>query len=101
MAKRRTPTPGQLEAAIEGARDMPEASKGAGRIVGPGESSIYPTAIDPSGETGGPRGSDYPPSRTSDGLLTPDDDPRGVDPDEAIKRETALFEPGTGRKAKR
>jgi hypothetical protein len=100
MAKRRTPTPGQLEAAIEGAKNMPEVSKGAGRIVGPGESSLYPTASDPSRETGGPRGSGYPPSRTS-GLLMPDGDPRGIDPDEAIKRETALFEPGTGRKARR
>ncbi len=66
---------------------MPEVSKGAGRVVGPGESSIDPTSIDPSRETGGP--------------LIPDGDARGIEPDEALKRETALFEPGTGRKARR
>jgi hypothetical protein len=87
MAKRRTPTPGQLEAAIEGARNMPEVSKGAGRVAGPGETSIYPTDMDPSRETGD--------------LLTLDDNPRAVEPDEALKRESALFEPGTGRKARR
>jgi hypothetical protein len=100
MTKRKTPTLRQLEAAIEGAKDMPEASRGAGRVVGPGESRLFPSSIDPSRETGGPRGSGYPPSRTSGGLLNPDDDPRGVEPDEAIKRETAVFIPGThGRKS--
>ena len=96
MSKRKGPTPGQLDAAIEGARDMPEASKGAGRVIRPGESQI-----DPSRETGGPRGSGYPPSRTSGGLLDPDGDPYGVEPDEAIKRDTAVFIPGTGRKPER
>jgi hypothetical protein len=92
--KRRTPTEGQLDAAIEGARDMPEASRGPGRVVGPGESPI-----DPSQETGGPRGSGYPPSRTTGGRLDPEGDPHGVEPDEAIKRDTAVFIPGThGRK---
>jgi hypothetical protein len=30
--------------------------------------------------------------------LDPDGDPHGVDPDEVIKRETAVFIPGTGKK---
>jgi len=71
---------------------MPEAPRGAGRVRGPGESQI-----DPSRETGGPRGSGYPPSRTSGGPLDPD----GVEPDEAIKRDTAVFIPGTGKKPER
>ena len=77
---------------------MPGASRGAGRVVGPGEDPLKPADIDPSRETGGPRGSGYPPSRTSGGLLNEDDDVRAIEPDEAIKRETAIFEPGTGRK---
>jgi hypothetical protein len=78
MSKRKGPTPGQLDAAIEGARDMPEAPKGAGRVIGPGESQI------------------------DRGLLNSDGDPYGVEPDEAIKeaikRDTAVFIPGTGKK---
>jgi hypothetical protein len=97
MTKRKTPTLRQLEAAIEGAKNMPEVSRGAGKVVGPGEKPLFPSSIDPSRETGGPRGSGYPPSRTSGRLLNPDDE-RGVEPDEAIKRETAVFIPGTGRK---
>lgn len=46
---------------------MPEASRGAGRAVGPGESPINPAE-----EAGGP-----------------------ADPDEVVKRETAVFVPGT------
>lgn len=67
MTTRRGPTEEQLAAAIEGARDMPEASRGAGRAVGPGESPINPAE-----EAGGP-----------------------ADPDEVVKRETAVFVPGT------
>lgn len=88
MEKRRELTDAQLNAAIEGARDMPEVARGAGRVVGPGE-----TPINPAEETGGPRGSGYPPSRTTGGRLDPDKEP--VEPDEAIKRETAVFLPGT------
>ena len=69
MATRQGPTEEQLAAAIEGARHMPEASRGAGRVVGPGESP------------------------TTGGQLQPDKEP--VEPDEAIKRETAVFVPGT------
>jgi hypothetical protein len=90
--ERKDPTPAQLDAAIEGARDMPEVTDWKGR-VGPGV-----TPDDPSRETGGPRGSGYPPSRTTGGRLDPDGDPRGVEPDEVIKRETAVFQPGTQRK---
>lgn len=94
MPKHGGPTRAQIDAAIEGAKDMPEARPGGGRVVGPGDSPI-----DPSRETGGPRGSGYPPSRTTGGRLDPDGDPYGVEPDEFIKRETAVFEPGThGRK---
>jgi hypothetical protein len=88
MTQRRGPTDEQLAAAIEGARDMPEANRGAGRVIGPGDS-----LANPAEETGGPRGSGYPPSRTTGGRLDPDKDP--VEPDEAIKRETAVFIPGT------
>jgi len=59
------------------------------------------TPHDPSAETGGPRGAGTSISRTSGGLLHADDDPRGVEPDEAIKRDTAVFEPGTWRKPSR
>ncbi len=53
----------------------------------------------PNQETGGPRGVGYPPSRTSGGRLNPDTDgPYGVEPDEAVKRDTAVFEPGTQKK---
>ena len=68
MATRRGPTEEQLAAAIEGARDMPEASRGAGRVVGTSEA-----AVDPADETDGP----------------------AVEPDEAIKHDTAVFIPGT------
>jgi glycosyltransferase involved in cell wall biosynthesis len=99
MRKRRTPTPGQLEAAIQGAREMPEAGRSAARVAGAGEDPLYPSGIDSSRENGGPRGSGYPPSRTSGGLPGPDDDLRGVEPEEAIKRDTAVFIPGTQRKS--
>ncbi len=88
MTTKRGPTEEQLAAAIEGARDMPEASRGAGRVVGPGESPSNPAE-----ETGGPRGSGYPPSRPTGGRLDPDKEP--VEPDDAVKRETAVFVPGT------
>jgi hypothetical protein len=71
MATRQGPTDEQLAAAIEGARDMPEASRSAGRATG-GESPIG------SGEPTGP-----------------------VRPDEAVKRETAVFLPGTHGKKPR
>jgi len=64
MATRQGPTEEQLAAAIEGARDMPEASRGAGRVLDPGESPVNP-------------------------------DKEPVEPDEAIKRDTAVFLPGT------
>lgn len=88
MATRNGPTDEQLAAAIEGARNMPEAARGAGRVVGPGESTN-----NPSEEAGGPRGSGYPSSRTTGGRLDPDRE--RVEPDEAIKRDTAVFLPGT------
>jgi hypothetical protein len=116
----RHPTDGQLEAAVEGAREMVESNRHSDESFGPtdrgggggaqgaggtaqggGNSTAGPSdhPVDPSVETGGPRGAGYPPSRTSGGRLDPDGDPRGVEPDEAIKRETAVFEPGThGRK---
>ena len=71
MTTRRGPTDEQLAAAIEGARNMPEANRGAGRVVGTSESPANPAE-----ETG-----------------DPDKDP--VEPDEAIKRETAVFIPGS------
>ena len=114
------PTGGQLDAAIEGARDMVEANRHADEMRGPtdrgggggssgsggtvqgGSNSTAGPADEPTNavqETGGPRGAGYPPSRTSGGRLNPDGDPRGVEPDEAIKRDTAVFQPGThGRK---
>jgi hypothetical protein len=116
---RNGPTGSQLDAAIEGARDMVESNRhpeethgptdrgGGGGVQGAGgtaQGGSNSTAgsddpVDPSVETGGPRGAGYPPSRTSGGRLDPDGDPHGVEPDEAIKRETAVFEPGThGRK---
>ena len=67
MTPRRGPTDEQLAAAIEGARDMPEANRAAGRIVGAGESQANPA------------------EETDDSL----------EPDEVIKRETAVFIPGT------
>jgi glycosyltransferase involved in cell wall biosynthesis len=99
MTKRRTPTPGQLEAAIQGAREMPEAGRGAGRVVDQGEDPRYPSPVDPSRETGGPQGSGYPPSANSGGVPGPDDDLRGMEPEEALKRDTAVFIPGTQRKS--
>jgi hypothetical protein len=91
MQKRKGPTEAQLDAAIEGAKDMPEAPKGAGRVAGPGESPNDPTRD-------GPRGSGYPPSRTTGGMPDRGGDPYGLDPEEAIKRDTAVFIPGTGKK---
>lgn len=118
---KREPSSRQLDAAIEGAKNLVEANPHAGEARGPvdrggggaiggaggtaqggGTSTAGPfdDSTNPADETGGPRGSSgYPPSQTSGGKLSPDDDPRGVEPDEAIKRETAVFEPGThGRK---
>jgi hypothetical protein len=115
------PTEAQLDAAIEGARDpanfntaprSPDEARanaqrgggGSGPATGTsqgGGTSTAGPADPPSGpdvETGGPRGAGYPPSRTSGGRLDPAGDPHGVEPDEAIKRETAVFVPGTGRK---
>src|SRR3954470_12133174 len=113
------PIDAQLDAATEGARDMVESNRnvdethgptdrgggggaqGAGGTAQGGSNSPAGTddPVDPSVETGGPRGAGYPPSRTSGGRLDPDGDARGGEPDEAIKRDTAVFEPGThGRK---
>ncbi len=109
----------RLDAAIEGAADpvnfntahrapadaQANAQRGAGgsgpaggTAQGAGTSTAGPSEP-PEGaqhETGGPRGSGYPPSRTSGGRVREDDPAIGVEPDEAIKRETAVFEPGTG-----
>jgi hypothetical protein len=120
---KRKPSSEQIEAAIEGTREMVEtrpepdtihgpvdrgggggSSGGGGTAQGGGTSTAGPfdDSTSPADETGGPRGSGYPPSQTSGGRLDPDGDPRGVEPDEAIKRETAVFEPGThGRKPSR
>lgn len=120
---RRGPTDRQLDAAIEGASDpanfgtsgkvepggaMANAPRGGGGGSGPstgsaqgGSTSTAGPLDSPTGpqqETGGPRGAGYPPSRTSGGRLDPEGDPRGVEPDEAVKRDTAVFEPGTMRK---
>jgi hypothetical protein len=89
MPQRKGPTDAQLDAAIEGAKDMPEVSKRASKLV--------ESATDPSQETGGPRGSGYPVSSTSGGFIN-SDSAHPVEPDEAIKRETAVFKPGTQRK---
>jgi hypothetical protein len=94
MPENRRPTNAQLRSAIEGANDMPEAARGAGKVLSPGDSPA-----DPAAETGGPRGSGYPPSRTSGGAIDDKSGAYGVEPDEFIKRETAVFEAGThGRK---
>jgi hypothetical protein len=116
---RRRPTDQQLDAALEGARDMVEARRtalttdqdpihqrgggGASPATGTAQGGSNSTAgvdnpSDPSAETGGPRGAGTSISSTSGGLLHPGDDPRGVEPDEAIKRETAVFVPGTMKK---
>jgi hypothetical protein len=109
------PTDSQLEAAIDGARDMVESRRttndgdytenaqrggaggaqggGSGSAQGAGTSTAGPSEMpsgNPAVETGGPRGSGYPPSRTSGGRLDPDGDPHGVEPDEAIKRSTGV-----------
>jgi hypothetical protein len=122
--ERSHPTPGQLDAAIAGARDMVEAEDGAdrqseearepsspnagghaggagGTAQGGANTTAGPSQMpddDPSQETGGPRGVGYPPSSTSGGRINRDGDPHGVEADEFVKRETAVFEPGTGRK---
>jgi hypothetical protein len=114
-----------IEAALEGAKDpvnfntahrTPREAQaadqrgGGGSRPGSGTSQGGSTSTagpadspeGPAQETGGPRGVGYPPSRTSGGRLDPEvDDPRGVEGDEAVKRETAVFKPGTGRKADR
>jgi hypothetical protein len=117
--KQRPARDAQLDAAIEGARDMVESKRsaltsdqdpvaqrggGGGTFQGASGSaqggSNSPAGIDhptdPSAETGGPRGAGTSVSRTSGGRINADDDPRGVDAEEFIKRETAVFEPGTG-----
>jgi len=93
MEKGTGPSEAQLEAALEGARDMVESSRGAGRVVLPGEDAGF----NPAEETGGPRGSGYPPSRTTGGRVNPDHE-EPVEPDEFVKRETAVFIPGTQKK---
>jgi hypothetical protein len=123
MKDGRGPSSSQLDAALEGARDPvnfntahqdgPESARanaqrsgggGSGPSTGSAQGGSNSTAgpmdapTGPDQETGGPRGAGYPPSRTTGGRIDPDGDPRGVEPDEAIKRETAVFEPGTMRK---
>ena len=116
--RRHEPTDAQLDAAVEGARNMVESKRnalvtdqdpvrqrgggggvqGAGGTAQGGSNSAAGTdhSTDPAAETGGPRGAGTSISRTSGGLINEDDDPRGVEPDEFIKRETAVFEPGSG-----
>jgi hypothetical protein len=116
--KQRPARDAQLDAAIEGARDMVESKRsaltsdqdpvaqrgGGGAVQGAGGSaqggSNSPAGIDhptdPSAETGGPRGAGTSISSTSGGRIDDDDDPRGVDAEEFVKRETAVFKPGTG-----
>lgn len=114
MPEEKRPTDRQLDAAIEGARDMVESKRSAdpaayreneqrggagamgstgGTAQGAGTSTAGPSEMpthDPSVETGGPRGAGYPPSRTSGGRLSEDDPPDGVDPEDAIKRSTSV-----------
>lgn len=66
MTKQSGPTEAQLQAAIEGAKNMKETARLAGRAAAPGESRV-----------------------------TPQDETGPVDPDEALKRETAVFIPGS------
>lgn len=108
------PSDSQIDAALDGARDMVESRRtttdddyrengqrgGAGDAQGGGTGSAQGIGTstagaaemphDPSLETGGPRGSGYPPSRTSGGRLDPEGAPHGVEPDEAIKRSTEV-----------
>ncbi|HUK34060.1 MAG TPA: hypothetical protein VLV86_09135 [Vicinamibacterales bacterium] len=71
MTKNQGPTEAQLQAAIEGAKDMPQAARAPGRVAVPAESRVNPA-----------------------------DQTEQVDPEEAVKRETAVFLPGThGKKA--
>src|SRR4051794_26762733 len=115
---RREPSDAQLDAAIEGARTMVEANRnalttdqnparqrgggggfqGAGGTAQGGSNSAAGTdhSTDPAAETGGPRGAGTSVSRTSGGRVDEDGDPRGGGTDEILKRETAVFEPGTG-----
>jgi hypothetical protein len=111
----------QIDAAIEGAREMVESSRsatstdqdpvrqrgGGGGMTGTGTAqggSNSPIGIDdrtdPSAETGGPRGAGTSVSGTSGGRIDAND-PRPVEPDEFVKRETAVFEPGTQKKPSR
>jgi hypothetical protein len=115
------PTDRQIDAAIEGARDMVESSRsatstdqdpvhqrgGGGGMTSTGTAqggSNSPIGIDdttdPSAETGGPRGAGTSVSGTSGGRVN-ENDPEGVEPDEFVKRETAVFEPGTQKKPSR
>jgi hypothetical protein len=66
MTKHSGPTEAQLQAAIEGAKHMKETARVAGRVGGSAESRV-----------------------------TPPDETKPVDPDEALKRETAVFIPGS------
>jgi hypothetical protein len=71
---------------------------GGGTAQGGSNSTIgIDDTTDPSAETGGPRGAGTSVSGTSGGRINPDD-PEGVEPDEFVKRETAVFEPGTHKK---
>jgi hypothetical protein len=122
--KRKGPSDAQLDAAIEGARDMVEARRGAlttdqdpveqvgggGSMSGTGTSQGAGTSAagpgqnpgSPAQETGGPRGAGTSISRTSGGRVPGhEDDPFGVAPDEFVKRETAVFEPGQLKKPSR
>jgi hypothetical protein len=117
---RHRPSDAQLDAAIEGARNMVESKRsalteeqdpvaqrgGGGGFSGAGGSaqggSNSPAGVDfpadPSAETGGPRGARTSVSRTSGGRMDENGDPRGVDAAEFVEHETAVFEPGTQKK---
>ena len=112
------PSDSGIEAGIEGARDMVESRRsinevddrenaqrggaggaqggGTGSAQGVGTSTAGPGEMpsNPAADTGGPRGSGYPPSRTSGGRLDPEGDPHGVEPDEAVKRSTGIRKNG-------
>ncbi len=99
----------QLEAALEGVRDMAEwqatvagegefndggavpsvstAAGGGGRGVGTSGSGPSEQSPSPAAETGGPRGAGYPPSETSGGRLRPSEY-AGVDVGEEVRRQT-------------
>src|SRR4051812_14457852 len=107
----------QLDAAVEGARDMVESKRsaltenqdpvaqrgGGGAFQGASGSaqggSNSPAGIDhptdPAAETGGPRGAGTSISRTSGGRIDDGDEPRGLRAGGVLKREKGAFQAGT------